>query len=82
MIPKLYAHGIYMLGMEFGAYEDQKQLDSLINAPRYNENLARQLMFNYNTRWAIVEYMNLYKAAWEWNHSLPEQAKKVSCFKY
>ena len=65
-----------MLGMEFGAYEDQKQLDSLINAPRYNENLARQLMFNYNTRWAIVEYMNLYKAAWEWNHSLPEQAKK------
>lgn len=76
MIPKLYANGIYMLGMEFGAYEDQKQLDSLINAPRYNENLARQLMFNYNTRWAIVEYMNLYKAAWEWNHSLPEQAKK------
>lgn len=76
MIPKLYAHGIYMLGMEFGAYEDQKQLDSLINAPRYNEKLARQLMFNYNTRWAIVEYMNLYKAAWEWNHSLPEQAKK------
>lgn len=75
MIPKLYANGIYMLGMEFGAYEDQKQLDSLINAPRYNENLARQLMFNYNTRWAIVEYMNLYKAAWEWNHSLPEQAK-------
>ena len=76
MIPKLYANGIYMLGMEFGAYEDQKQLDSLINAPRYNEKLARQLMFNYNTRWAIVEYMNLYKAAWEWNHSLPEQAKK------
>jgi len=76
MIPKLYANGVYMLGMEFGAYEDQRRLDSLINAPKYNEELARQLMFNYNTRWAIVEYMNLYKAAWEWNRSLPKQAKK------
>lgn len=76
MIPKLYENGIYMLGMEFGAYEDQRQLDSLINAPVYDEQLARQLMFNYNTRWAIVEYMNFYKAAWEWNRSLPEQARK------
>jgi len=76
LIPKLYENGIYMLGMEFGAYEDQKQLDSLINAPKYDEQLARQLMFNYNTRWAITEYMAIYKAAWEWNRSLPEQAKK------
>ena len=76
MIPKLYENGIYMVGMEFGAYEDQRQLDSLINAPKYDEQLARQLMFNYNTRWAIVEYMNIYKAAWEWNRSLPEQARR------
>lgn len=76
LIPKLYANGIYMLGMEFGAYEDQKQLDSLINAPKYDERLARQLMFNYNTRWAIVEYMALYKAAWELNRLLSEDAKK------
>lgn len=76
LIPKLYQRGIYMLGMEFGAYEDQAQLDSLINAPEYDEQLARKLMFNYNTRWAIVEYMSIYKAAWEWNRSLPEGAKK------
>ncbi|MCD8092710.1 MAG: ChaN family lipoprotein [Bacteroides sp.] len=76
LIPKLYQKGIYMLGMEFGAYEDQAQLDSLINAPEYDEQLARELMFNYNTRWAIVEYMSIYKAAWEWNRSLPEGAKK------
>lgn len=76
LIPKLYQKGIYLLGMEFGAYEDQEQLDSLINAPEYDEQLARELMFNYNTRWAIVEYMSIYKAAWEWNRSLPEGAKK------
>lgn len=76
LIPKLYENGIYMLGMEFGAYEDQKQLDSLINAPSYDEQMARKLMFNYNTRWAIVEYMAIYKAAWKWNLSLPETAKK------
>lgn len=76
LIPKLYENGIYMLGMEFGAYEDQKRLDSLINAPKYDEQLARELMFNYNTRWAVVEYMAIYKAAWEWNHSLADTARK------
>ncbi len=76
LIPKLYQKGVYMLGMEFGAFEDQDKLDFLINAPEYNEQLARELMFNYNTRWAIVEYMSIYKAAWEWNRSLPKQAKK------
>ena len=76
LIPKLYENGIYMLGMEFGAHEDQKRLDSLINAPEYDEQLARELMFNYNTRWEIVEYMAIYKAAWEWNNSLPDAARK------
>ena len=76
MIPTLYNNGVYMLGMEFGASEDQQQLDSLINAPQYNEQLARRLMFNYNTRWPIEEYMNIYRAAWQWNRSLPENARK------
>lgn len=75
LIPKLYENNI-LLGMEFGAYEDQQQLDSLINAPEYDEQMARELMFNYNTRWAIAEYMEIYRAAWEWNRSLPKDARR------
>ncbi|WP_240058586.1 ChaN family lipoprotein [Bacteroides uniformis] len=75
LIPKLYENNI-LLGMEFGAYEDQRRLDSLINAPKYDEQVARELMFNYNTRWAITEYMEIYRAAWKWNRSLPKDARK------
>lgn len=53
LVPKLYEVGVYNIGMEFGASEDQSKLDSLVNALEYSEDLARQLMFNYNTGWAF-----------------------------
>lgn len=70
LIPKLYNAGVYNIGMEFGASEDQLKLDSLVNASQYSEDLARQLMFNYNTGWAFKEYMDVYKAVWKFNKSL------------
>lgn len=76
LIPILYENGIYMLGMEFGAVEEQERLDSLLSAPEYDENAARKMMFRYNTRWAIKEYMDLYREAWELNRNIPEGAKK------
>jgi hypothetical protein len=76
LIPQLYKRGIYTIGMEFGASEDQKVLDSLITAETYNENLARQLMFNYNPGWAFKEYMDLYKYAWAFNRTLKKHERK------
>lgn len=76
LIPKLYQAGVYNIGMEFGAFEDQSKLDSLVNAPKYSEDIARQLMFNYNTGWAFKEYMDVYKAAWEFNKSLSSEKPK------
>jgi len=76
LIPKLYKAGVYNIGMEFGASEDQQRLDSLVNAPEYNEQLARDLMFNYNVGWAYKEYTDIYRAAWNYNHTLPAKAKK------
>ena len=64
LLPELYRHGVYMLGMEFGASEDQEVLDSLLTAPEYDERLARELMYRYNCAWAIKEYTDLYHAAW------------------
>lgn len=76
LIPQLYKKGIYTLGMEFGASEDQLLLDSLVTAETYDENLARQLMFNYNSGWAFKEYMDIYKFTWEFNKSLKKNERK------
>ncbi|MBI1936979.1 MAG: hypothetical protein HYS25_02540 [Ignavibacteriales bacterium] len=76
LIPHLYKAGVYNIGMEFGASEDQAALDSLVNAENYDENKARKLMFNYNVGWAFKEYMDVYRKAWEFNKSLPEGARK------
>jgi len=76
LIPQLYKNGIFTIGMEFGAYEDQKLLDSLVTAETYNENLARQLMFNYNPGWAFKEYMEIYRCAWAYNQTLTKNERK------
>jgi hypothetical protein len=76
LIPALYANGIFHIGMEFGASEDQALLDSLISAPVYSEDVARRIMFHYNVAWAFREYRDLYKKAWEFNRTLPFAARK------
>lgn len=76
LIPELYRNGIYAIGMEFGAQEDQHVLDSLVLAPAYDEQTARQIMFNYNVTWGYQEYIDVYKAAWKFNHTLPANARK------
>ena len=76
LLPELYRHGVYMLGMEFGASEDQEVLDSLLTAPEYDERLARELMYRYNCAWAIKEYTDLYHAAWSLNRTLGDGERK------
>jgi len=76
LIPVLYKNGVTIIGMEFGASENQKTLDSLILAPEYNEDLARKLMFNYNSGWVFKGYTDLYKEVWLFNKSLSKSAKK------
>jgi hypothetical protein len=76
LIPELYRNGIYAIGMEFGAAEDQHTLDSLVLAPAYDEQTARQIMFHYNVTWGYQEYIDVYKAAWKFNHTLPANARK------
>jgi hypothetical protein len=77
LIPALYKNGVYTIGMEFGASENQKTLDSLILAPEYNEDLARKLMFNYNSGWVFKGYTDLYKTAWLFNKTVSKSAKKI-----
>lgn len=63
LIPKLYQNGIYTIGMEFGAYENQNKLDSLLLAESYDQKLAESMMFDYNVTWAYQEYIDVAKSA-------------------
>jgi hypothetical protein len=76
LVPELYKNGIFNIGMEFGASEVQGKLDSLVNAETYNESLAREIMYAYNVAWGYQEYLDVYKAAWKLNRSLPNGSKK------
>ncbi len=76
LIPYLYKAGVYNLGIEFGAYEYQNKVDLLLTADKYNEDLARWLMFKFASFWGYKEYMDIYRKAWELNKSLPKNSPK------
>lgn len=71
LIPRLHRAGVTTLGMEFGAAEDQPVLDALVTAVDYDVAAARRIMFGYDTAWAYVEYMDIYRAAWAFNRTRP-----------
>jgi uncharacterized iron-regulated protein len=75
LIPRLYQAGVYNLGIEFVAQEYQGQVDKLVTSSTFDENLARELMFNWFVIWGYKDYEDLYRAVWRFNHSLPKRAR-------
>ena len=76
LIPLCYRSGIYFLGYEFARRVDQPLVDSLLNAPSYDEMLARKILFNQFVFWGYQEYADVFKAAWQVNHNLPQGARR------
>jgi hypothetical protein len=76
LIPLLYKNGIFTLAAEFARHEDQALIEHLLNAPTYDESLARQITFNQDVFWGYQEYVDIFKAAWQLNHGLPKDARK------
>jgi uncharacterized iron-regulated protein len=75
LIPRLYKAGVRNLGLEFTCSEDQEKVDALLASTAYDENLVRYLFRQY-TPWPYVEYMDIYRRAWELNRSLPASAPR------
>lgn len=76
LIPRLHAIGVYDLGIEFGSYEYQDKVDSLLVAETYDDALVRKLFLKFFVSWGYKEYMNIYRAAWLLNRFLPPGAPK------
>jgi hypothetical protein len=76
LIPKLYEHGVYNLGIEFADYQDQERIDRLTTAPEYDESLALQIQFDHWPFWGFREYVDIFKVAWQVNRDLLPDAPK------
>lgn len=76
LIPMLYENGVFVLGIEFARREDQFLIDSLLNGPTYDENLAQIITFNFMVHWGFQEYIDIYNVAWQLNQTLPEGSRK------
>ncbi len=75
LVPRLYAAGIRNLGIEYALSDDQAEIDSLVTAAAWDESRARAVTFHWLVTWGYREYVDLYKAAWEVNHSRPAGAR-------
>lgn len=69
LIPRLYHNGINTLAIEFGDARDQHLVDSLLALPHFDRQLAREIMFRSDPLWGYKEYIDIYRVAWEVNHS-------------
>jgi hypothetical protein len=72
LIGPLYEAGVHVLATEFGRREDQSQIDSLLAASEWDEELAREIVFRQFVHWGYQEYIDIYRSAWEMNRSLPD----------
>jgi hypothetical protein len=71
LLAPLHAAGVHVLATEFGRRVDQPLVDSLLAAPEWDEALARRIVFQQFTPWGFQEYVDVYRAAWELDRSLP-----------
>ena len=76
IIPRLPGAGVYYLGFEFARRIDQPLIDSLLNAPEYDEQLARLILFKAFVHWGFQEYADVLKSGWRLNRSIPAGTKK------
>ena len=76
LISPLYEAGLQVLATEFGRREDQARIDSLLAAPVWDEQQAREIVFLQSVFWGYQEYIDVYRSAWELNRKLPEGAPR------
>ncbi|MCC7263385.1 MAG: ChaN family lipoprotein [Candidatus Latescibacteria bacterium] len=78
LIPYLYSQkGVTVIGWEFGASDFQSEVDSLVNAPEFDEKKAIELMRRSFWEWDFQQYLDIYRIVWELNKTIPPQKEKI-----
>jgi hypothetical protein len=71
LIPSVRAAGVQLLGIEWACVDDQSLLDELVNAPQFDEGIARSALFRWGLRhhFAFVEYLDILRSVWGVNRT-------------
>jgi hypothetical protein len=71
LIPSVRAAGVQLLGIEWACVDDQSLLDELVNAPQFDEGIARSALFRWGLRhhFAYVEYLDILRSVWGVNRT-------------
>jgi hypothetical protein len=75
LVPVVYERGVRGLATEFARKEDQPLIDSLLRLDEYDESIARDVTFRQFVHWRYQEYIDIFKAVWEFNQTLPDTAE-------
>lgn len=67
LLPKLHSYGISNLCYEFLPYDRQSEIDSLVNAKKFNYEIASDLVASQYFEWTEKEYIDVLKTVWEIN---------------
>ena len=71
LIPAVRSAGVELLGIEWACVDDQSLLDELVNAPQFDEGIARSALFRWGLRhhFAYVEYLDILRSVWGVNRT-------------
>ncbi|MFH2056720.1 MAG: ChaN family lipoprotein [bacterium] len=72
LIPRLPEIGVYTLCTEFARRVDQPLIDSLLAGAEYDQKLAESIDLRQFVHWGYAEYVDIFKAAWQYNHDRVE----------
>lgn len=67
LIPRLDSADVRVFGYQYADTEDQALIDRLLTAPTFDEDLARQILFNHLTVFGFQEHVDIFRAAWQIN---------------
>lgn len=67
LIPVLQSAGIHHLGYQYALIEDQDEIDRLVTAPTFDEEVARRVLFNNLSVFGFQEHVDIFRAAWQVN---------------
>lgn len=81
LIPVLYANGIRNMGFEFALMKDSALIREVItNKSYFDQKKANQIIFDLSPYWGYKEYIDIFRAAWELNRSIPEEEDKFMIY--
>jgi hypothetical protein len=76
-IRTIHRVGATVIGFEYGAKRDQDRIDQLVTDTYFDEQLASDILFDYQVTAGYQEYIDVYRAVWQLNRSLSEDEEPL-----